>query len=156
MGQGIQYLETAVLELVDLQNIFAGGLKWAVNQMSIPYWSSQPIWSSGSTWFGNKDKKEEDKDKKKDEDEKPDIAILKASTPTNIRQLVIENESRIILDSSSLRPLENIVPREHSRQEIAKPIIFPTLTRTPSTSTTSTLTTQIPKEFVRVDTCRIN
>ncbi|GJV86442.1 hypothetical protein Tco_1530380 [Tanacetum coccineum] len=79
--------------------------------------------------------------------EKPDTVIMKASTPTNIRQLVIENESRSILDSSNLRPLENILPREHSRQEIAKPIIFPTLTRTPSTSTAITLTTQIPERF---------
>lgn len=32
-GQGISDLETAILELIGLQNIPSGGRKWAVNQV---------------------------------------------------------------------------------------------------------------------------
>ncbi|PWA96467.1 arginyl-tRNA synthetase, class Ic [Artemisia annua] len=74
---------------------------------------------------------------------------MKASTPTNSRQLVIENESRKL--DSFLRPLENMalqsLPHEHTRQEIAKPILLSTPTMPHSTSTTMSLTTQIPEEF---------
>lgn len=39
-GQGISDLETAILELLGLENIPAGGRKWAVNQV----WQFEPIY----------------------------------------------------------------------------------------------------------------